>query len=243
MSLSPPPSRRMIVPSPGVAFCKGDRLKFDRDMFIAECRRSLDEDEPQLAVRDVVARAISNPAAVERERGVADGWRVEVLYNDEDLTIMHFVWPPSVDLFPHEHKMWSTVGIYGGIEDNTYYRRAGHSIEANGYRRGEVGDVLLMGVDGIHSVQTARGSGPQLSTSTEATSSPTRGCSGTPKPDRPSRSTSKTRAPSWPPPMRRSGHRTSSDPRSPPRTSVTRAPARAAQPRRTRRFRHHPCDG
>jgi predicted metal-dependent enzyme (double-stranded beta helix superfamily) len=143
----------MIVPSPGVAFCKGAPLKFDRDMFIDECRRSLDEDEPQLAVRDVVGRAISDPAAVERELGVADGWRVEVLYNDEDLTIMHFVWPPSIDLFPHEHKMWSTVGIYGGIEDNTYYRRAGHSIEASGYKRGEVGDVLLMGVDGIHSVQ------------------------------------------------------------------------------------------
>ncbi len=143
----------MIVPSPSVAFSKGAQLKFDRDMFIDECRRSLDEDEPQLAVRDVVGRAISNPAAVERELGVADAWRVEVLYNDEDLTIMHFVWPPSVDLFPHEHKMWSTVGIYGGIEDNTYYRRAGHSIEASGHRRGDVGDVLLMGVDGIHSVQ------------------------------------------------------------------------------------------
>ena len=128
-------------------------MKFDRDMFIDECRRSLDEDEPQLAVRDVVGRAISDPAAVERELVVADGWRVEVLYNDEDLTIMHFVWPPAVDLFPHEHKMWSTVGIYGGMEDNTYYRRAEHSIEASGYRRGEVGDVLLMGVDGIHSVQ------------------------------------------------------------------------------------------
>ena len=63
------------------------------------------------------------------------------------------VWPPLVDLFPHEHKMWSTVGIYGGVEDNTYYRRAGHSIEVNGQKRGEVGDVLLLGADGIHSVR------------------------------------------------------------------------------------------
>jgi predicted metal-dependent enzyme (double-stranded beta helix superfamily) len=69
------------------------------------------------------------------------------------MTIMHFVWPPSVELFPHEHKMWSTVGIYGGIEDNTYYRRVGHSIEVSGHKRGEVGDVLLLGADGIHSVQ------------------------------------------------------------------------------------------
>ncbi|NNC74935.1 MAG: hypothetical protein HKN93_05415, partial [Acidimicrobiia bacterium] len=29
------------------------------------------------------------------------------------------IWPPTLELFPHEHKMWSTVGIYGGVEDNT----------------------------------------------------------------------------------------------------------------------------
>lgn len=128
-------------------------MDFDRDSFIDECRRARAEAEPQLAVREVVGRAVSEPAAVEREFGVAEGWRVEVLYNADDLTILHFVWPPTVDLFPHEHQMWSTVGIYGGVEDNTYYRRVGPSIEASGHRRGETGDVLLLGVDGIHSVQ------------------------------------------------------------------------------------------
>lgn len=128
-------------------------MKFDRETFVDECRRAIDEHTPQLAVRVVVERAISDPAAVESEFGAADGWRIDVLYNDHDLTVMHFVWPPSVDLFPHEHKMWSTVGIYGGTEDNTYYQRSGPSIEVTGHKRGEVGDVLLLGADGIHSVQ------------------------------------------------------------------------------------------
>lgn len=128
-------------------------MKFDREAFVDECRRALAEDAQQLAVREVVERLVADPAGVESELGVADGWRIDVLYNDEDLTIMHFVWPPLVDLFPHQHKMWSTVGIYGGVEDNTYYRRAGHSIEVNGQKRGEVGDVLLLGADGIHSVR------------------------------------------------------------------------------------------
>lgn len=127
-------------------------MRFDRENFVEECRRALTEDNPQLAVRDVVARAVSSPAAVEAEFGVADGWRIDVLHNDDDLTILHFVWPPAVDLFPHEHKMWSTIGIYGGSEDNTYYRRAGDGIEVSGHKRGDTGDVLLMGVDGIHSV-------------------------------------------------------------------------------------------
>jgi predicted metal-dependent enzyme (double-stranded beta helix superfamily) len=128
-------------------------VRFDSETFVEECRRAREEDAPQLAVREVVERAVSDPAAVEKAVGSADGWRIEVLYNDDDLTVMHFVWPPSVDLFPHEHKMWSTVGIYGGIEDNTYYRRTGDSIEVSGHRRGEVGDVLLLGADAIHSVQ------------------------------------------------------------------------------------------
>ncbi|HEX9682030.1 MAG TPA: hypothetical protein VGA13_03025 [Acidimicrobiales bacterium] len=126
---------------------------FDPETFVEECRRALAEDAQQLAVREVVERAVSDPTAVEKAMGSADGWRIDVLYNDDDLTIMHFVWPPSVDLFPHEHKMWSTIGIYGGIEDNTYYRRAGDAIEVTGHRRGEVGDVLLLGADGVHAVQ------------------------------------------------------------------------------------------
>jgi predicted metal-dependent enzyme (double-stranded beta helix superfamily) len=128
-------------------------VKFDRESFVEECRRSLTENAQQLAIREVVQRAVSEPAAVENEFGVAHGWQIDVLSNDDDLTIMHFVWPPSVDLFPHEHKMWSTVGIYGGAEDNTYYRRIGSAIEVNGHKRGDAGDVLLLGADGIHSVK------------------------------------------------------------------------------------------
>lgn len=127
-------------------------MTFDRETFVDDCRRALTEDEQQLAVREVVERAVSEPAAVEAAFGVPEGWRIDVLHNDDDLTIMHFVWPPSVDLFPHEHKMWSTVGIYGGSEDNTYFRRTGDSIEVSGHRRGDVGDVLLLGADGIHAV-------------------------------------------------------------------------------------------
>lgn len=126
---------------------------FDREAFVDECRRALGEGAQQLAVREVVERAVSDPASVEGEFGVADGWRIDVLHNDGDLTILHFVWPPGVDLFPHEHRMWSTVGIYGGIEDNMYFRRTGDSIEVSGHKRGDVGDVLLLGVDGIHSVK------------------------------------------------------------------------------------------
>jgi hypothetical protein len=53
-------------------------VKFDREAFVDECRRALAEDAQQLAVREVVERAVSEPAAVEDEFGVADGWRIDV---------------------------------------------------------------------------------------------------------------------------------------------------------------------
>lgn len=126
---------------------------FDVDRFVEECKSARKEADAQLAVRDIVERAVERPSAIEDAMGVADGWRIDVVYNDADLTILHFVWPPTLELFPHEHKMWSTVGIYGGSEENSYYRRVGDTVEVSGFKRGEVGDVLLMGADGIHSVE------------------------------------------------------------------------------------------
>lgn len=128
-------------------------MGFDIEQFVADCRAAMTESEAQLAVRDVVERAVRDPGAIENAMGPAEGWRIDVVHHDQDFTVLHFVWPPTLELFPHEHKMWSTVGIYGGIEDNTYYRRAGDTVEVSGQRRGEVGDVLLMGADGIHSVE------------------------------------------------------------------------------------------
>ncbi len=127
-------------------------MGFDVDQFVQDCREALSEATPQLAVRDVVERAVRQPDKIEDALGVADGWRLTPIHNDDDFTILHIVWPPTVDLFPHEHKMWSTVGIYGGVEDNTMYRRVGEGLEVAGHKRGEAGDVLLLGVDGIHSV-------------------------------------------------------------------------------------------
>jgi predicted metal-dependent enzyme (double-stranded beta helix superfamily) len=48
--------------------------------------------------------------------------------------------------------MWAAIGIYGGYEDNTFFRRdASTIVESGGKRLGE-GDVLLLGDDAIHSV-------------------------------------------------------------------------------------------
>jgi predicted metal-dependent enzyme (double-stranded beta helix superfamily) len=53
---------------------------------------------------------------------------------------------------PHNHEMWACIGIFGGQEDNTFYRRAGGGLVESGGRSLATGDVALMGDDTIHAV-------------------------------------------------------------------------------------------
>jgi len=74
------------------------------------------------------------------------------LYRSHDLTIINFVWAPCMTLMPHNHQMFSVVGIYSGREDNVFWRRKEATIEAAGARSLGVGDVATLGRDIIHSV-------------------------------------------------------------------------------------------
>jgi predicted metal-dependent enzyme (double-stranded beta helix superfamily) len=53
---------------------------------------------------------------------------------------------------PHNHRMWSVVGLISGREDNVFWRRTPHGIEAAGARSLGAGEVATLGVDIIHSV-------------------------------------------------------------------------------------------
>lgn len=48
--------------------------------------------------------------------------------------------------------MWAAIGIYGGNEDNSFFRRTPDGIEASGGKRLATGDVALLGDDVIHGV-------------------------------------------------------------------------------------------
>ena len=72
------------------------------------------------------------------------------------LTVLNVLWPPLFSLLPHDHRMWAAIGIYGGSEDNTFYRRQGSAIVRSGEKELSVGDVLLLGDDTIHAVHNPR---------------------------------------------------------------------------------------
>jgi predicted metal-dependent enzyme (double-stranded beta helix superfamily) len=129
---------------------------FDLDQFVADCRSALKADAPQRSVREVVARAVSDPRAVLKALGEPKRAEMQKLYQSDDLTVLNVIWAPWMTLLPHNHKMWAVIGIYTGREDNIFWRRlpgadAG-KLEAAGAKAFCEKDAVPLGRDIIHSV-------------------------------------------------------------------------------------------
>ena len=121
------------------------------DELVAECVAAVSEPDARGAVREALDRAISSRKLADALGEPAAG--LTVLYNASDLTVLNVVWPPLMSLFPHDHRMWACIGIYGGREDNEFYRRRGGTIVPSGGKELLEGDVQLLGDDVIHAVQ------------------------------------------------------------------------------------------
>ena len=129
---------------------------FDLDRFVSDCKDAVRDDPSHKAVSEIVTRAMSDPSAVLEALGEPTGPGIETLYKADDLTIVNLAWKPTMILPPHNHEMWAVIAIYGGREDNIFWRRVRDDpdgrIEAAGARSLCTGDVCPMGADIIHSV-------------------------------------------------------------------------------------------
>jgi predicted metal-dependent enzyme (double-stranded beta helix superfamily) len=127
----------------------GATVKTTEDL-VAACVEAIGEPEPRGAIRDILTEFVTSRATTGHSDDPAVGLRV--LYRSADLTVLDVIWPPLMTLFPHDHRMWAAIGIYGGREDNAFYRRDGESLVSSGGRELADGAVLLLGDDVIHSV-------------------------------------------------------------------------------------------
>jgi len=124
---------------------------FDADAFVANCRAALGEAQPMLAVKDLLARAVADPSAVEAGLGAQPG--VDVLHRDDELTVVSVVVPAGLPpSLPHDHRMWAVVGIYGGQEDNQFFRRSPSGLEASGGCSITASETLALGADAVHAI-------------------------------------------------------------------------------------------
>lgn len=125
---------------------------FDQNRFIENCRHCLREQNPHAAVREVIARAVSEPGGIIAALGEPGLSGIQPLYRSDTLTILNVLWGPGMTLYPHEHRMWAVIGIYGGREDNSFYRRSESGLVAHGAKTLDLKDTLPLGEAVIHAV-------------------------------------------------------------------------------------------
>ena len=136
--------------------CKNGKTMFNLENFVEDCRVAVVEDPSHKTISTVVKRAFSEPTDILTALGEPTQSGLFPIYNSPDLTIVNVVWKPGMTVMPHNHEMWAVIGIYGGREDNIFWRRlkgdAKGRIEAAGARALSTGDTVPLGSDIIHSV-------------------------------------------------------------------------------------------
>jgi predicted metal-dependent enzyme (double-stranded beta helix superfamily) len=130
-------------------------MPFEREQFVADLQGAL-RDPTRREMREIVLRVVSDPAALFRELGTPREGALQVLHRSAELTVLNVIWSPNQITLPHNHQMNAVIGMYGGREDNMFWRRVPHpekfQIEAAGGQALGAGDVILLGRDVIHSV-------------------------------------------------------------------------------------------
>jgi predicted metal-dependent enzyme (double-stranded beta helix superfamily) len=125
---------------------------FDTDTLVADCLTAVrGETDARRAVREILVRTLAKPEPVAKAIG-KDVGGIDLVYNSEELTVLNVIWAPGMAIYPHDHRMWAVIGIYGGVEDNTMYRRGPERIVEAGGKSLRESDVVALGSDVIHAV-------------------------------------------------------------------------------------------
>lgn len=124
----------------------------DIERFVADCITANEEADAQVAVNEVLTRAVSSPAAVLTALGEPGKAGLNVFLSSPTLTIFAATWTPQMNLMPHDHLMWANIGIYTGREDNIFWKRSTEGIKAYGAAALFVRDTAMLPADAVHSV-------------------------------------------------------------------------------------------
>jgi predicted metal-dependent enzyme (double-stranded beta helix superfamily) len=131
-------------------------MSFDLDRLVADCGEAVNDHAPTKAVRDILARAVSEPGSMIDVLGEPTRGEIQRLHVSDELTVINVIWAPGMTIMPHNHNMWAVIGVYGGREDNIFWRRCKDEpnglVEAAGAKSIGPKEVRPLGDDIIHSV-------------------------------------------------------------------------------------------
>ena len=125
---------------------------FETERFIQDCRDGLGDPNPHGAMREIVAKAVSEPGQILKSLGEPKLSGIQTLYRSHTLTILNVLWGPGMTLYPHDHRMWAVIGIYSGREDNAFYHRSESGLASQGVKTLSLKETIPLGEAVIHAV-------------------------------------------------------------------------------------------
>jgi len=121
---------------------------------IEKCRNALDSADVQRDVEAVLLEAAKNPDIVEAISGRTQFANLEdlAIYRSDRLTLLAGAMPPGFSAGPHNHNLWSVVGVCAGREDNLFFEREGDGLKQLGEVSVVAPAVLSNDADVIHAI-------------------------------------------------------------------------------------------
>jgi hypothetical protein len=73
---------------------------FEKERFVTDCRAAFAQEPSHKAVREVLARAVSDPTAVLKGLGEPQRAEIQKIFHSDALTILNVVWAPGMMVMP-----------------------------------------------------------------------------------------------------------------------------------------------
>lgn len=120
--------------------------------FVDECIAALADADPAAAVRDVLLKVLAEPRTLTNCLST-DPRGPSILYRSATLSVHRSLLPPGYRTLPHEHRMWSVIGVYAGAEDDILFAKDRDLIVAVSRTLIGDGDVSVGDADAVHAVR------------------------------------------------------------------------------------------
>ncbi len=131
---------------------------FSFEKLVEAIKTAETNDNPEIAITNVLQQAISNPKAI--FAATPQGVEEETChYEDDKLSIWSCRFHPNVMMPPHEHCLKVLIGSYSGAEKSVLYKLTDDGLKETSTITANTGEVIVLEKDAIHAV-TADGDIP-----------------------------------------------------------------------------------
>lgn len=122
---------------------------------IGNCKRALGSPDPQRRIEMVLREAVNNPAAAQAisKRSEVGNLEDMAIHRSDNLTLLAVAVPPDFYAGPHNHNLWSVVGVCAGREDNQFFERQGKGLRRTAELSVVGPGVLANDADVIHAIR------------------------------------------------------------------------------------------